>query len=35
MLYRDQADTGPDELRKIILEIADDLTRDLGHPARG
>jgi hypothetical protein len=29
MLFRDQADTTPDELRKIILEIAGDLTRDL------
>jgi AcrR family transcriptional regulator len=29
MLFRDEADATPDELRKIILEIADDLTRDL------
>ena len=29
MLFRDQADTSPEELRKIILEIAGDLTRDL------
>src|SRR5512146_2912229 len=34
MLYRDQADTGPEELRKIILEIADDLTRDLSPAER-
>jgi AcrR family transcriptional regulator len=26
MLFRDQADTSAEELRKIILEIADDLT---------
>ena len=30
MLFRDQADTSPDELRKIILEIADDLTHGSG-----
>ena len=29
MLFRDQADTSAEELRKIILEIAGDLTRDL------
>jgi AcrR family transcriptional regulator len=29
MLFRDQADTSAEELRKIILEIADDLTRDV------
>jgi AcrR family transcriptional regulator len=27
MLFRDEADAGPEDLRKIILEIADDLTR--------
>jgi len=29
MLFRDQADTSAEELRKIILEIAGDLTRDV------